>query len=285
MMILTFYILSLLVIFLLAGAIPVVGGIQTVIFQTPVFIVIDTCLCLLMLYCVLKRKPSLLQTGFYLAHIGVVIVLAGAFIGLTRGIKSDFAVPLMPQHKINEIPILNEKPLKLDFSIGASDFRVKFYEPQYNLYKPVKSADGEIIDYIFVEKFQLPTSGALDLKDFGEIERSALSDPDGNWTKQHVLPNDYILQAALTPRHYSVNLSFTNRDGTEQKALAVNSPATYDNWRFYLMSYDQEASRYVVLSARNDPGRRLVITGIWFMIAGIALLCWRKDRRTGKSDA
>ena len=42
------------------------------------------------------------------------------------------------------------------------------------------------------------------------------------------------------------------------------------------MSYDREAGRYVVLSARREPGLRLVIWGICALMAGVAIMCFRR---------
>ena len=57
--------------------------------------------------------------------------------------------------------------------------------------------------------------------------------------------------------------------------LAINHPFTHRGWRFYLMSYDREAQRYVWLSARRDPGRPIVIAGIWGILLGVTWLCWK----------
>ena len=36
----------------------------------------------------------------------------------------------------------------------------------------------------------------------------------------------------------------------------------------------QESVKYIVITARRDPGRYCVIAGIWMIIAGVAILCW-----------
>jgi hypothetical protein len=57
-----------------------------------------------------------------------------------------------------------------------------------------------------------------------------------------------------------------------EEKLAVNHPIEIKGWRFYLMSYDSQNRTYVVLTARRDPGRLVVVTGIWMVIAGTVML-------------
>ena len=86
-----------------------------------------------------------------------------------------------------------------------------------------------------------------------------------------------------TPKHFQASLRITAVDGsTSASELEVNHPAEHAGWRFYLMSYDTDARRYVVLNARKDPGRKIVFTGIAMLMTGISILCWRK---TGVTNA
>jgi hypothetical protein len=88
------------------------------------------------------------------------------------------------------------------------------------------------------------------------------------------------------PRAFGVNLTVSSDEGPEEvRRLEVNRPVTHRGWRFYLMSYDEPGQRYVVLTARRDPARSVVIGGMWMVMAGTAWLCWGSGRpRRSRED-
>jgi hypothetical protein len=163
-------------------------------------------------------------------------------------------------------------------------FDVERYDPDYALYRPVETANGSEADgYSHVGTFRIPALGEVDLGQAGTVDAAALRNEDGQWVSQRVLDDGWILQR-LGPvdRAYRAVLKITDDARAPfTRELAVNSPVSHRGWRFYLMSYDNEAERYVVLSARRDPGRRVVISGIWALMIGIALMCWTGRKRAG----
>ncbi len=80
-----------------------------------------------------------------------------------------------------------------------------------------------------------------------------------------------------TPKLFKADVVVTQGDVTTPAELMVNHPVTAGSWRIYLMSYELEPRPFVLVSVRNDPGRGAVIAGIWMVIIGTALLCWRKQ--------
>ena len=94
----------------------------------------------------------------------------------------------------------------------------------------------------------------------------------------HSLTNGSTLQQApRAARSFDAQLAFTDTQGNRVlHDLRVNHPVTYGGWRFHLQSYDSRAQRYIVVNARQDPGRLAVLTGIWIVLAGTALACWKR---------
>jgi len=78
------------------------------------------------------------------------------------------------------------------------------------------------------------------------------------------------------PKMYEARLHFTDAMEEPGEWVRVNQPVAHGGWLFYLQSYDQMARRFVVLKARRDPGRYPVFTGMWLMIVGVAILCFRR---------
>ncbi|MCR4574551.1 MAG: cytochrome c biogenesis protein ResB [Lentisphaeria bacterium] len=266
----------LIVIFLLAGAIPLHGGLELAIFRTPVFWAL---LAILAVWCVvacfrLKRFKSLRGIGFLLAHGGVALLLLGAAIGLFAGKKTQFAA-YIGASPANELPAPDNTTYPLDFSLAVTDLKVEYYPPSYNYYAPPEK-DGE--DYTLLKTLKPNMDGTITLpKHGGSIARETLVDDDGNWKPQVFMDNGYLLhKAAPTPKLFeaTAQLSVSDGDVLPPQKFSVNHPLCFHGWRFYLMSYDVQNNEYIVLTARHDPGRGCVIAGIWMIIIGVAILCW-----------
>ena len=283
------HILSILVLFMLAGVIPAGQGEQGVVFRTPVFVVLLGVLVFSILSCSRRYRFSRRTVGFFLTHYGVVAILGGAFAGYVLGERGELAVPITAHHTLWELTGGDGTTVPFGFGVSVTAFDVRFYDPDYDLYRIVSAADrtgetGEGSDgaeYEYVARFTLSREGRLDLGEFGYVGGTDLRADSGagDWVEQHVLPNGWVLQKAPgAPRRYAATLKITDADGsTREEELIVNQPVQHRGWRLYLMSYDQEAKRYVVLSVRRDPGRTAVILGIWALMAGVALMCFRKS--------
>ncbi|MDD4871991.1 MAG: cytochrome c biogenesis protein ResB [Kiritimatiellae bacterium] len=218
-MITGFIIFVLLVFFMLSGVFPVQGGMQVVIFHTPFFILLMASLVVSSLLCCWKKRGlTLRKIGFQLTHLGIVVILAGAFTGFLTAKKSEFALPISGSHEIKQIPTGDgNSSYDLNFGIAVTNFQVDFYE---------------------------------------QTDK----------------------QSSPTPKHFQASLRInTANSSTLSHELAVNHPVEHAGWRFYLMSYDTESRRYVVLSARQDPGRNIVFAGIAMLMIGTTIMCFRKN--------
>ena len=268
--------LTLLALFMIAGVLPARGGGQAVIFASPLFIALLAVLSLLLLGCALRRRPWR-DLGFVLAHGGLVLILLGAFVGFLLGRKAEFAAPISPEHVLHELPGPGEQPIALPFGLSVTEFSVQFYDPGYHLYRPPQGT----ADYVFERTLALQGGERLVIDAGLILPASELRDAQGNWVRQHPLPDGRLLQMAdPSPRHYEATLRLSHETRPSRQArLRVNHPVSEQGWRFYLMSYDRRDRQYVVLSARRDPGRALVIPGLWAVMLGMAWLCWFPTRQ------
>ncbi|MBT3380372.1 MAG: hypothetical protein HN742_39350 [Lentisphaerae bacterium] len=276
-----------LVLFMIAGAIPIEGGSQVVIFKTPLFLVLAGLLVVLLVGCCFTRRLTRKRIPFLLTHLGIAILLCGAGLGFMMGRKAEFGLPITQHHVGRDIPLRDGTSLNMGFGITVREFAVDYYSARYGLYRPPTGAATEDSDYQLVKEVTVEAEGAADLGASGEISGNELrNEEDGEWKRQYVLENEWILQyIASTPRNYTAQLRLTDDDeNATDVELAVNHPVTFNGWRIYLMSYDQEARRYVVLNARRDPGRNAVIAGIWLVIIGTALMCFRKSKAPRTDD-
>lgn len=275
-------ILSVLVLFMLAGALPTPGGMQSAVFRSPVFALLLGALAVSLAVCLWRRRPTWRSFGFHLTHLAVVVILVGAFLGFTLGKRTRFRLPVALLHEVRELPMPDGGWLEPGFGLSVTHFSVSYYDPdRCTLYRPATTEDGQLV-LEPVREIPLPAEGPLDLGEAGSLEVAALKDESGEWIPRHMLDNGWVLVPALVPRHFRAALRITGEDGAvTREELAVNHPVDHARWRFYLMDYDKRGGQYVVLSARRDPGRAVAIAGLWALMLGVSLMCFR---RTGGDD-
>lgn len=280
-MIFSMVVMALIILLMLVGGLPAPGGGQAVIFGSPVFVALCALLCGALLSCCWRRRRSgRRRIVFLVLHLGVSMILIGGFIGFVAGRRTNVVLPLDGRQIAAFQTADQQSFFTTGFSVAASDFDVEFYDPAYFLYRPPAGADD---DYEFVKKIQF-RDGKLDLGNQGEIAVTQLRNHDtGEWLYRKLLDNGWMLQRANpVARRYGAQLHF-KPDGQDVDAprltrqLAVNQPADYRGWRFYLMSYDVHNKRYIVITMRRDPGRKAVIAGIWLAMIGTAISCLRLD--------
>ena len=272
--------MGLVVLLLLTAVLPAGHGHDaTAVYYTPVFILLLALLSAVTLVSCWRRKANWKQLGFYLMHIGVVVILGGAFAGYVAGEKGNLQLQLLRPEAVNALP--GERPVPLGLEVGAKDFEVKFYPPMYEFYRQLHPDDVVPGQMPFEKVCEYDVTGkeSLDLGDLGSIPVASLWDEArGEWTQRRMLDGGSLLHlASQTPSHYGVTLQIVDGDHEVELPISINHPAGYKKWRFYLMSYDQRSRSYVVLSARHDPGRDWVIAGIWATMIGSFMLGFRRE--------
>lgn len=264
------------VLFLLAGALPCPGGDAAVIFRSPVFIAILGIISLLSLYCSWKK---IRHPHFLLSHIGAVVILSGAFLSFLFGKTTQFNMPVMPAMLVDKIPEPGGSRWNLGFSFSVADFRADYYNPDYSLFIPDSTKkDGYKKSGTFsTEKITL-----LVLGKWGSVPISVLKDEKtGKWTDRYTFENGCaLMRENPVPKDYEAKIRIVPKNGSEfTRSLKVNSPVSYEGWRLYLVSFGNDRKPYVQLSAKKDIGRGTVIAGIWMLMAGIFISCFKRKER------
>lgn len=268
-----------LILLLLTGVLPVGKGLSAqAVYTSPVMMLLLALLSASCLRCCLKRRSA----GFYLVHLGVVAILIGAFIGYAAGQKGVVQLQLFRPAAVSGLT--GEKPVPFGFEVAARDFKVEFYPPVYHLYRQLPPEEMTPGQMPFEKTAEYDTAGKefLDIEGIGRLSVSNLwNEAMGEWTARRMLDSGAFLhRASQTPSHYGVTLQIMDGETEIELPIRINHPAGYKGWRFYLMSYDQMNRSYVVLSARHDPGRGAVIAGIWIVMVGAFVFCFRKTEGT-----
>lgn len=101
---------------------------------------------------------------------------------------------------------------------------------------------------------------------------------DGGMLSRMSLPDSSIIQLT-TPidRQYHAEIEIDDLNGGKRTAiLGTNHPIDEQGWRFYLNSYDPKG---IIITARNDPGNNIVVTGILAVMIGMPLIFFFRKRR------
>ncbi|HCE45280.1 MAG TPA: hypothetical protein DET40_17205 [Lentisphaeria bacterium] len=272
----TIIIFAAALLFLLAGALPCPGGDSAVIFRSPVFIALLGIISTLSLYCCWKN----IRNPYFLAsHLGAVIILSGAFISFLYGKNTQFNMPVMSAMLVDKIPAPNNGRWELGFSFSVADFKADYYKPDYTFFIPDKSKEGGHRRH---ETFSTEKATVLDFGKWGSLPvTSLLDEKTGKWTDRFDLENGCaLLRENPVPKDFEAKIRIVPKNGSEFMCqLKVNRPVSYNGWRLYLVSFGNDKKPYVQLSAKNDAGRGTVIAGIWVLMAGTFISCFKRKER------
>lgn len=268
--------MSAVVLLLLAGVLPVGNGREaTAVYYSPMMILLLGLLSGSSLVCCWRRRAL----GFVWVHLGVVIVLTGAAIGYFAGTKGSLRLSLRAPAPVSVLKTAARSREPLGFEVAAQDFEVCFYPPTYKRFRrlPADQLQPGQMPFEMGEEFSVDVRLSEWQVAGQRVARSAL-EVGGEWRERVRLSDGSVLmRQPMTPSHYGVNLMVEG----EAFPVSINHPATCRGWRFYLTSYDRANRSYVELSARRDPGRNVVIAGIWMVMVGMFFYCFGK---TGKAQ-
>ncbi len=257
-----------IILFLLAGVIPsATQDALPQLFKTPVFIFMGFLLCVASFIGVIKRWKN---PGFVLMHLGIIVLLVGAFIGHLKGMKGGMTVGINYPAE-NRIQLADGTITNIPVSVEALDFKVEHYPPEYSRYVVTENMQQETGSFHVDENAE-----TVDVPGFGEMKVDEFRMGSMWMPRMQLLDGSFVVLHSQTPKRYETRLRF---DGETEADVIINYPKTYKGWRFYLMSYDNRQMQYVVLSARHDPGRPMVVAGIWMVIIGSFVMTFFKGVR------
>jgi len=277
------YLLLVTVVLMIVGGIPVSNGDISVIFNSPIFLLLGVLITLSCFFACFKVKITKQKIPFFINHISIILIIVGVFLSLFFEKKGEFNPPLGEDYAIYQVPqpmtrdgmrpVYND--IKLDFGISFSDFKISYFPPTYALFKPVEN--GKVKgknqpDYAFAESAKVK-NGQINFKDGSKLlEKELINEFTKEWKKQLVQKDGSILQLqGLMDREYTVKAKIFDQDRNviKEQIVKINYPIDYDGWRFYLMSYDHQGQKSITILAKKDPGIPFVTYGLWMLLIGV----------------
>ncbi len=278
----------IMVLFMVGGGLPLTDGTYvTAIFSTPTFFLITLFFCICLVISCIKIRKNVKNIPFILLHLSIVVIFIGAFIGQCFTIKSTFQMPIGQEYVIRQVTLPEDQSAQrsqmpfrsspndglkeLGFGISVDEFKIDYFPVDYDLFTMVKKKNQygfEETDYPFVKTFS-QDDGPIVVGEKTITFDELFNKETDSWKTQYKVDDVNMLQVSpLREKYYQANFRiFKDLEQTdyEDVKLAVNHPVEYGGWKFYLMSYDKQARRYLQITARRDPGAVLVVWGFWIM--------------------
>ena len=278
------------------------------------FILINVYLLILLGIVTLKRLTpfNLKNTGFFLNHFGLFLVLFSTALG-----SSDMQRVTMNCYQ-NELEHNgldgSGKPIEMPVEIKLLHFNIDEFRPKIAI---VDNQSGQIIEEKGKALFEVLDRNALDLSNYHiEVEQFletsgkvgdayfAVNEPgsapsakvkvtdkesknevsgwvcSGSYAHQaealKLSENYSLVMLPAEPRKFSSELNIQTKSGKNiTTTIEVNRPFKIDGWTIYQLGYNKEMGRWSnlsVLELVRDPWLPVVYLGIFLMMAGAAFL-------------
>ncbi len=275
-------VMGLLAIFLVVGSLIMGSNPEYQFYTRPEFLVVCALLLLVQILCLIRYRFHWRKIGFYVCHIGVVVVIVGAFVSHWCMQEVNFQIPVNAGAAYNIVQKDDGSVIDFGFQISVRDFDVQYYDAEYQVYRP--DSQSETGYSLYRDSVSLNRNGLYEIGGgYQDVTREQVM--DGTEFRSEVETADGLLLIRLpqADRRYEANMRILG-DEVQDVLLQVNHPVLYDGWKFYLMDYDREAGSYVTLYAKNDPGNLPIRIGIWMLLIGTVLMCFRILEKKGEEN-
>lgn len=243
----------------------------------------------LMIVCIVLEKFHIRKIGFYLLHIGLVMILIGCFAYFMNGQKYTIIRPCDPA-TYYPVTATNEagEAIYLDnMYINIQDTEITYYPPTYTVYE----VDTQTQDMNAIVSDLEIQDGYLDLGPYGgtnmseaELDATLLTyqnPTNGSSYRYYYLTESTFVMENAVVSHYEATVRFDT--DSVPLSLIMNHPVRYNGWKIYLMGIvPYNGADYVSFMFKKDPGEFVTVAGMIFLIVGTFLASFM---RSGKPKA
>ena len=262
-------VMAILAVILIFGSTLVAFGHWGNFYRSWVLIIPVIAFSLVMMISLIQYRFSLKKIGFYICHIGIMVIILSAVVSWMTTKDTSFTIPVNKNSYYSEVVQNDGTVLDFGFEISISSFEVEKYDADYRLYDSSGMFEEE---NVVIETVVMDRNGIYDLGKYGSILSDELK-RNGQYVRSYVLENGMVL-ARLEQVDKGYEAVINIRDGdTQQRVIGVNDPLTYKGWKFYLMGYDEQGLTYVNLYVKRDPANIPFAIGIWLVIIGTFAEC------------
>ncbi len=298
----------------------------THLIKTWPFILINLYLLILLGIATLKRLTpfNLKNTGFFLNHFGLFLVLFSTALG-----SSDMQRLSMNCYKNQDVNLAVDasgKSVEMPFTVKLLNFTIDEFRPKVTI---IETKTGQPFSEKVKERFELMDRDSFNISGFRInvvkfLENSGkVGDSFEAWNEPGSAPsakvrvtnltnhseisgwicsgsfanpaqvlelNDQLSLAMLPaePRKFSSELDIQAKNGKRvATTIEVNHPFKMDGWMIYQQGYNTEMGRWSnlnVLELVRDPWLPIVYLGIFLMMAGAGFLFFTGKPKNGGTN-
>ncbi|HOW28453.1 MAG TPA: cytochrome c biogenesis protein ResB [Elusimicrobiota bacterium] len=285
------------------------------VFGSAWFLVLLSVSALNLVVCTVHRWETIRrQPGITIAHLAVLLLLAG---GAVRGVSAlRGTMSLEVGQTAWSFRGTSGEETTLPFSVRLDDFQIRYWDGERHVlhvfresgnvrdsvllstgsFVPLDRAGLKILPLAFYPDFTLEEGGAVSR---GEARRNpawSLEFKNGATTwRQFVFarfpefrsksaPSGFRFYYEYIPgrvRQYESRLMVVIEGRTPlERTVNVNSPMTYDGYRFYQAGFDPDNPRLSILHVVKDPSVGWVYAGFFLLIVGLGWVCADRFRNS-----
>jgi len=225
----------------------------------------------------LAAKPSVRKIGFYIMHVGMVLILIGSLTYYLFGVKIHLtayentdASSAQNLASIIETAPAREEKFRANFdniSVGVKSITCRYYDPEYVIYKVN-------IDTPFKEDIYPDKDGVYDFGEYGKFNKKDLVIEGGVYVQQQfedgAIAYPKVAQNGKgTLEHVEVTAVLQDRKTGEivEKEFTINNPVNFSGWKVILMDAHEDVGD-VQFFMKYDPGEYITLAGMWLTIIG-----------------
>ena len=244
----------------------------------------------------LVAKPNVRKIGFYVMHIGMVLILIGSLTYYLFGVKIHLTAyeNTDASSARNLASIIETAPVRGDdyianfnnISVGVKSITCRYYDPEYAIYE--LGNDTPVKDEIYPDK-----DGVYDFGKYGKFNKRDLIAEDGRYVQQQ-FENGAIAYPMVsesgkgTLEHVEVVAVLQDRKTGEsvEKEFTINNPVNFSGWKVILMDAHEDEGD-VQFFMKYDPGEYITLAGMWLTIIGsfaCAFLTFKPKKARGGQE-
>ncbi len=236
------------------------------IYKSPLILIPTVALLAVQLLCLVRGKNR--KIGFYMAHVAVCLIIISAVTALFTFEDISFDIPANGKW-YDSVAKTDGSEVKFGFSISVTDLHIEYYEPEYTAYR----YNGAIGAYEQISDTVSCRGGVYRIEGFPDIRSAELETADGYLETYKTADGLMLKRGDQAVKMYGCKLSVKKPEESRTMELAVNTPASYDGWKFYFMDCDTQSQTYATLYVKRDPTNVLMRVGMWLLLLGTAALC------------
>ncbi|MFA6434663.1 MAG: cytochrome c biogenesis protein ResB [Elusimicrobiales bacterium] len=267
-----------------------------------------------LLACTVKQwKPLRLRPGVFVSHLAVILLFIGAMV---RGVyRVSGTMPLETGETRNEFTTAEGGSVTLPFEVRLKDFRITYWDGERHfihafrdgsyIAESVEAHEGGAVDFKtvpislkvlkFYPDFAIGPSGPFNAGESRSNPALTIAFKNKkNAGPQYLFARypDYhgaqdasgirLVYEHLPGRIKQFESLLAISEGGElklERAISVNSPASYRGYRLYQAGYDAQNPRFSNIQVSRDPSIKIIYAGFALLMMGLTLAFWKEIKQ------